>query len=324
MTCAVPVVPKMAEPTKGGVFADIEVICRETMRGIRELKRWSDDPKSKQSPAVQGQSFSEADVKHFTLRVRQHKRALIQVARINPGESQKQTVMAKVLVLDSFNARVCAVLRAQVRCSQYVSPQKIVQLAEQLDVRKPLTEKVVTYWKEKPSGDYRLIRKDGPVRTAQRLVVRDMLSVLAVDSGYDFTRRGAGGELAFIREICNLISGGFPWWWTPDIKKCFASLKPGHFGWLPIDRRLLLNAAFIPKCAKIEVVIPKQHGKLTHYLGKTLPDHNVTTSNDIDCPSSKQMGLLSVFHKGGSGSSLFDVKPLGVDGSSGGFGWSVF
>ncbi len=43
-----------------------------------------------------------------------------------------------------------------------------------------------------------------------------------------------------------------------------------------------------------------------------------------NCPSSKQMGLLSVFHKGGSGSSLFDVKPLGVDGSSGGFGWSVF
>ena len=42
------------------------------------------------------------------------------------------------------------------------------------------------------------------------------------------------------------------------------------------------------------------------------------------CPSSKQMGLLSVFHKGGSGSSSFDVKPLGVDGSSGGFGWSVF
>ena len=45
---------------------------------------------------------------------------------------------------------------------------------------------------------------------------------------------------------------------------------------------------------------------------------------EMVCPSSKQMGLLSVFHKGGSGSSLFDVKPLGVDGSSGGFGWSVF
>ncbi len=55
--------------------------------------------------------------------------------------------------------------------------------------------------------------------------------------------------------------------------------------------------------------------------------HHIIPLADIGdeyCPSSKQMGLLSVFHKGGSGSSLFDVKPLGVDGSSGGFGWSVF
>ena len=52
-------------------------------------------------------------------------------------------------------------------------------------------------------------------------------------------------------------------------------------------------------------------------------DLNITQKSAW-CPSSKQMGLLSVLHKGGSGSSLFDVKPLGFDGSSGGFGWSVF
>ena len=44
---------------------------------------------------------------------------------------------------------------------------------------------------------------------------------------------------------------------------------------------------------------------------------------DGGCPSSKHLGLLSLFSNGGSGSSWFDVKPLGVDGSSGGFGWSV-
>ena len=55
-----------------------------------------------------------------------------------------------------------------------------------------------------------------------------------------------------------------------------------------------------------------------------LTAQNVLKFAKVNCPSSKQMGLLSVFHKGGSGSSLFDVKPLGVDGSSGGFGWSVF
>ena len=59
-----------------------------------------------------------------------------------------------------------------------------------------------------------------------------------------------------------------------------------------------------------------------------LPTRSVQRTHRVvlteGCPSSKQMGLLSVFHQGGSGSSLFDVKPLGVDGSSGGFGWSVF
>ena len=62
--------------------------------------------------------------------------------------------------------------------------------------------------------------------------------------------------------------------------------------------------------------------------GKAIERQAASTSQmgrfETECPSSKQMGLLSVFHKGGSGSSLFDVKPLGFDGSSGGFGWSVF
>ena len=41
------------------------------------------------------------------------------------------------------------------------------------------------------------------------------------------------------------------------------------------------------------------------------------------CPSSKHSGRLSLFYNGGSGSSWIDVKPLCVDGSSGGFGLSV-
>ena len=77
-------------------------------------------------------------------------------------------------------------------------------------------------------------------------------------------------------------------------------------------------------------VVPRYADRVNvMYAGKIIES---STAHDIyhrprhptPCPSSKQMGLLSVFHKGGSGSSLFDVKPLGVDGSSGGFGWSVF
>ncbi len=39
----------------------------------------------------------------------------------------------------------------------------------------------------------------------------------------------------------------------------------------------------------------------------------------VGCPSSKHLGLLSLLFSGGSGSSWFDVKPLGVYGSSGDF-----
>ena len=41
------------------------------------------------------------------------------------------------------------------------------------------------------------------------------------------------------------------------------------------------------------------------------------------CPSSRHLGHMILFHMGGPGSSRFDVKPLGVDGSSGALGWSV-
>ena len=57
---------------------------------------------------------------------------------------------------------------------------------------------------------------------------------------------------------------------------------------------------------------------LGHYLGTE------TKSAARHCPSSKYLGPLSLFYNGGSGSSWIDVKPLGADGSSGGFGWSVF
>jgi len=43
----------------------------------------------------------------------------------------------------------------------------------------------------------------------------------------------------------------------------------------------------------------------------------------VACPSSNDLGHVILFSMGGSGSSRFDFMPLVVDGSSGGFGWSV-
>ncbi len=53
-------------------------------------------------------------------------------------------------------------------------------------------------------------------------------------------------------------------------------------------------------------------------------NYNSPTIFRMICPSSKHLGRLSLFCSGGFGSSWFDVKPPGVDGSSGGSVWSVF
>jgi len=122
--------------------------------------------------------------------------------------------------------------------------------------------------------------EDGVTRTAQRLVLRDMLSVLNIDSEYDYSRRGKG-EKALIKAICNFMDDGeFHWWWTPDIENCFASLKPGHFGWLPLTRHEIRNILFTPECAKVQVRTPKQVDQLIQWLKKQYPSH--TVSNVID------------------------------------------
>ena len=50
-------------------------------------------------------------------------------------------------------------------------------------------------------------------------------------------------------------------------------------------------------------------------------DRSQDRVDEQTCPSSEYTGQLSLFYSGGSSSPWFDVKPLVVDGASGGFGW---
>lgn len=147
--------------------------------------------------------------------------------------------------------------------------------AKELTVWKPLAEAVIVIWVDKPKAGYRPLVMYGPMRMAQCLMVRDMLSVMGIDSDFDFTRKGAGGELQLVKNVCKDIEEGTHWWWTPDIKNCFASIKPGHFGWLPIDHRLLKNVMFLPKCAKIVVVKHEDPGLVLQSLHAYNPDFTV-------------------------------------------------
>ncbi|MGC2077739.1 MAG: hypothetical protein WA728_17260, partial [Xanthobacteraceae bacterium] len=203
-------------------------------------------------------SFSEVDVAKFEQLIKDYRRALLRVVRASRGDPQKQEASARKLIWSSRSAHTCAALRATVRKNRYASPEQIRGMATAGKRWQPITEPVTAWWRPKSGGGYRLVTEDGIVRTAQRLVLRDMLTVMNIDSEFDYSRRGKG-EKALITRVCDLMDSEFDWWAMLDIKNYFASLKPGHFGWLPLTRQEITNIVFTPKCAEVVVVIlPKQ------------------------------------------------------------------
>src|SRR5262249_1275451 len=126
-----------------------------------------------------------------------------------------------------------------------------------------------------------LICKPGPLRKAQQIMLRDVLMMMGIDNEYDFTRKGAGGEVGYRNEVIKNLCDGYNWWWTADIANCFPSLKPGHFKWLPITRMLMQRVVYLPKCAKIEVVKPEEPAAVLLYLKETYPDLPVDESSSL-------------------------------------------
>lgn len=187
-------------------------------------------------------------------------------------DARGQRAFAEEVIWKSFHSRLCAAVRAFSRTKKGASFSDIQAMAARLEVMKPTREAIYLEWREKDKGGFRLITKDGPVRTAQRLLVRDVLSLPGVDSSYDYSKADAGGEKALTQAVANCMVDGYRSWWTPDIKNCFASLKPGHFAWLKLDKRVLRNVVFTPKCARVRVKVPKEYGKVLSYFQMTYPD----------------------------------------------------
>jgi hypothetical protein len=224
---------------------------------------------------------TKADLKYFENQIKTHRRNLLRVAKI-PAEAQlKKQIVARKLVWTSLAAHTCAVLRAAVKRGAYLSPDQI--RAGALDSKKwlVLTETITVQWKPKHSGGYRLITKDGVFRTAQRLVLRDMLQVVGIDNNFDYSRFGKG-EKKLLTDICKLIEKEeFDWWWTTDVKSCFASLKAKHFDWLPLKGHEVRNFVFNPKCVKVKVLMPKKLDQLIQWLKQRYPTFPMSNTDDV-------------------------------------------
>jgi len=198
--------------------------------------------------------ISDKEVAELTQIARRHAQCADRLHRVGQGRCGDKLNSVRDNFLSSFNARLCAAIRALTKCRTPTTLEEICAFAESLNVGTPLSEPVRARVVPKAKDGFRALVKYGPRRMAQQFIVRDLLTAMDIDSDCDFSRRGAGGEKALIKEVCRLIGQGYQHWKGADIQECFASLRPGHFGWLPLPEKLLRNVVFLPKCAKIKVV----------------------------------------------------------------------
>lgn len=185
--------------------------------------------------------------------VSRHKQSTNRIFRVNQCGSKAKLEVARDKYFTSYHTKICASVRALAKKGQSASFAEIKTFANSLDVYEALSEPVLVTRKEKSNGDYRLIVNSGPRRMAQQWIVRDFLTAISIDSEYDYTRRGAGGEKGLIAAVCAKIDEGYRCWQSADIENYYASLRPSHFDWLPLPKNIIRNVVFLPKCTKVKV-----------------------------------------------------------------------
>ena len=177
-----------------------------------------------------------------------------------------------IVRVDQRNARIAALVRALYSPYFMFQPGLILQRADSFSLWKPVSEPVFVNWEQKASGGFRPITSYCSKREAQALMLRDLLLVAGIGGGHEFARKGCGGEKALVSRITTLIGEGYEWWWCTDIKSAYASIRRGHFGWLGLDRRFLMNVAFLPKCAKIKMTMPEDKEAFSKFMAELHPD----------------------------------------------------
>lgn len=253
------------------------LIDLEINEALTELeKRW----RTLKLAADWGESDEDAKAR-IEMAIQDYLDKLGSVEKAIKGTTKKKVAYATKQLADNPDGAIAALVRASVRRESVVSPSQIMKMAKTFSIWKPLKEKVRVVWVSKGEGKYRPIAAYGPFRSAQCLMLRDILMIAGISSNTNFARKGAGGEKALVGQICKCIKeDGKEWWWTPDIKQAFPSIRRGHFKWLGLDRRLLLNVAYLGTCAKIEMELPDDEKEFASFVQVTYSDLSGDTISD--------------------------------------------
>ncbi|MES0158098.1 hypothetical protein NKJ81_31950, partial [Mesorhizobium sp. M0018] len=143
--------------------------------------------------------------------------------------------------------------------------------------------------KEGKKGEWRPIGMSGRRRTAQQLILRDVLSATVGDSPNDSTVKGAGGERALFEALHAEIENGYLWWASLDVRDYFPSLRPGHLAGFPLSKWMIQNLAFLPPETSIRFIDPK--------YGIELSEQVILEGDDADLPLGYPYSMGSIGSK---------------------------
>lgn len=153
-------------------------------------------------------SLSDSEKSKLKKSASRHKQSTNRIFRVNQCGSKVKLEVARDKYFTSYHTRICATVRTLAKKGQPASFSEIEQFANSLNIWEVLSERVLVTPEPKSSGGYRLIVKSGPRRMAQQWIVRDFITAISIDSEYDYTRRGAGGEKGLIAAVCAKIDEG--------------------------------------------------------------------------------------------------------------------
>lgn len=156
-------------------------------------------------------------------------------------------------VLRSFDARLCALILAWPTNAPPISFEKALDIAAEINPRKPSGEAVSTWLEAKPEGGDRRIWSFGvKTRAMQRLAVQ-ILMALWGPAKFEFARRGRGRDAAMSAVVANAeLKGGARWFLTADISNCFASFNREELlEILPLPRAVIENCLFVMEDVEI-------------------------------------------------------------------------
>ena len=227
----------------------LEELLRQIERDIDDARR---ELKSANGPLIATADEKASFAELLLVATRHYKARLRALARTSVGTDAAWNDAREVLILPE--ARLCAAARALVRKRQKGNGQidktgrfpisALYEIADELsDIERPARGRRL-YWKSKPKGGFRLMQHFRPADLGRQILIRDWLTICDVDSPFDFSRPGSGGESAFREFICQHMAGDHQWWTGIDIKQFYNSLRAGHLVWLPVSRTILKNVIF--------------------------------------------------------------------------------